>query len=360
MATNELITTTYSSWAMFRNCRRKYLHRYIEEIAPVASDAQALRFGALIHNALEAWHGCKGSLVDAGINMQITIEKECSGHQFNPDLHAQWHLAHAMMDGYSARYADEDRENFSVVSLERQFVGPIINPETGARSLTFQLAGKVDGVVRDKDTGHLWLLEHKTAALIDGAYLEKLWTDMQIHLYAMYMEKELGEPIAGVVYNILTKCRKRQRVEESEADYQARYEALCAKNKNGKSSAKRHLAESDENFRARLAEYYAQPETFHRERIYIDRGQVDELRAELWELTQAYLDARRLGQWYRNTSQCFNYGRPCPYYPLCSSSDNPNVRDNLYEHRPVNEELSGASSVFDFATQTDGQGDLPF
>jgi len=99
------------------------------------------------------------------------------------------------------------------------------------------------------------------------------------------------------------------------------------------------LPESDDEFQARLAEKYADPQMFHREPLYISREQFTTLRAELWELTQAFLDARRRDVWYQNTSFCFQYGRPCPYFALCRSGGNPNVLENFYQRVPPHEEL---------------------
>ena len=99
------------------------------------------------------------------------------------------------------------------------------------------------------------------------------------------------------------------------------------------------MPESDEEFQQRLAEKYADPEMFHREMLYLSRDRFEILRAELWELTQAFLEARRRGIFYQNTAFCFNYQRPCAYFPLCRSNGNPNVIENFYQRVPPNEEL---------------------
>ena len=93
------------------------------------------------------------------------------------------------------------------------------------------------------------------------------------------------------------------------------------------------------NSRQRLAEKYADPAMFHREMLYLSRDRFDILRGELWELTQAFLDARRRGVFYQNTAFCFNYQRPCPYFALCRSNGNPNVIENFYQRVAPNEEL---------------------
>ncbi len=336
VAPGERITTTYSMWNLFRNCRRAAHWRYVLQFVPLEKD-QRLSFGTLIHACLEVWH--RSRELEAALE---PIAHACAIHAQDEEQHRIWHLATAMMNGYAARYAQED---FEVVHLEKTFEGEIVNPETGASSRTFTLAGKVDGVVRSG--GKYFLLEHKTTAGIDASYLERLWTDFQITLYAHYLEQALGIRIAGIIYNVLVKARLQQAGGETEAEYEERRAALVAKSKTGKTTAKRRMPETDEDFQARLAEKYAEIDSFHRETILVSSEQIRTLRAELWELTQSYLEARRRGAWYQNTSFCFQYGRPCAYFALCRSSGNPNVLDNFYRQQAPNEELRSGSPVED-------------
>jgi hypothetical protein len=251
---------------------------------------------------------------------------------------AAWHLARAMFTGYAIRYAAED---FEVVEVEKPFAGEIRNPDTGRSSQTFQMGGKVDAIVRRSDGMHL--LEHKTASSIDGNYLDKLWTDTQIALYSFHL-RQLGYPIVGVIYNVLVKSRLQQKAGETEAEFEARRLELAAKNKSGRSTAKRQQPESDEDFQGRLAEWYSRPEAFHREHIYLSEDRLAMLQDEVWEITQQFLDARRRGKWLLNTSNCFSYQRACEYLPYCQSGFNPNVAGNLYDIQPPHEELSSADS----------------
>jgi hypothetical protein len=245
----------------------------------------------------------------------------------------QWHLATAMIRGYAKRYATEE---FEVIEVEKEFVGEIRNPDTGRQSQTFRIAGKVDGIVRCHDG--LYLLEHKTAASVDANYLDKLWTDTQIALYCYYL-RELGYPIVGVIYNVLLKSRLKQGKGETQEEFEIRKAELAAKNKSGKTTAKRQMPETDDEFQSRLTEWYSRPEAFHREFIYLSEDRLAMLQDEVWEITQQYLDARRRGKWLLNTSNCFSYQRPCEYLAYCQSGFNPNVADNLYEIAPPNEEL---------------------
>ncbi len=333
---SERRTSTYSMWSLFRNCRKAAHWRYVLELVPLEKDRN-LSFGSLIHTCLETWHGAR----DLAAALEH-VDRACVNRAQDEDQRRVWHLATALMKGYAARYATEE---FEVVALEKAFEGEIINPETSAASRSFTLAGKVDGIVRVGDEH--FLLEHKTAATVDASYLERLWTDFQVTLYAHYVEQALGIRISGVLYNLLVKARLQQSAGETEVEFEARRAELIAKSKTGKSSAKRRLPETDEEFQARLAAKYAELGMFHREMLYISREQFTTLRAELWELTQAFLDARRRDVWYQNTSFCFQYGKPCPYFALCRSGGSPNVRDNFYQHVAPHEELRGEVSPTD-------------
>lgn len=322
------MVSTYSMWSLFRNCRKAVDWRYLQQLVPLQRDHN-LYFGSLIHECLQVWHQ-RRDLTE----VLALIEKLCPNHRHDENQRRDGHLATAMMDAYAARYAAED---FEVIALEKNFEGSIVNPATGAASRSFVLAGKVDGIVRI-GSEH-FILEHKTAAQIDGDYLEKLWTDFQITIYACYVEQTMGIPITGILYNVLVKAKLQQATGETEEEYQTRRAELLAKSKTGKTTAKRRMPETDEEFQQRLAEKYADPTMLHREKLYLSRDRFDILRSELWELTQAFLDARRRGVFYQNTAFCFNYQRPCPYFALCRSNGNPNLIDNFYQRVAANEEL---------------------
>jgi hypothetical protein len=321
-------------WRAFLNCRMFANWRYVRELVALERP-WPLAFGSLTHGGLELWHQHRDLTA-----VRSYIDSACPNRASDDTQRRAWHLATSMLSGYAARYPTEE---FEVVALEKEFEGEIVNPESGAASRSFTLAGKVDGIVRIGD--QYFLLEHKTAAVIDGSYLDRLWTDFQITIYAHYVEQALGIPIAGVIYNILVKAKLQQGLGETEAEFEARRADLIARSKTGKSSAKRRMPESDEEFQARLAAKYAEPGMFHREQLFISRDQIDTLRAELWELTQAFLDARRRDVWYQNTSHCFAYGRPCPYFALCRSGGNPNVLENFYQHAAPHEELGSGEAA---------------
>ncbi|MFO0087838.1 MAG: PD-(D/E)XK nuclease family protein [Pirellula sp.] len=333
---NDKTLLTYSALNTFRNCPRKYKNRYLDNLRP-RERAEALSFGSVVHTAIELWYRSQNA--ESRLRDVLAyIDNAFENRVVDSNQMVQWHLATAMIRGYAERYGTEE---FEIVEVEKEFVGEIRNPDTGRQSQTFRIAGKVDGIVRCHDG--LYLLEHKTASTVDASYLDKLWTDTQIALYCYYL-RELGYPIVGVIYNVLLKSRLKQGKGETQEEYELRHAELAAKNKSGKSTAKRQMPETDGEFQSRLTEWYSRPEAFHREFIYLSEDRLAMLQDEVWEITQQYLDARRRGKWLLNTSNCFSYQRPCEYLAYCQSGFNPNVADNLYEIALPNVELSRVDS----------------
>ncbi len=330
MTADTRLVTTYSMWSKFRNCRRACYWRYVKQIVPIQQKEASLWFGSLIHECLEIWHNTRR--LDSVLEH---IDRTCLTRDSDPGVKRDWNVARAMMTAYAEQYPTED---FTVVELEKEFTGEIINPATGAKSKSFVLSGKVDGIVQKAD-GTTWLLEHKTASSVGGDYVSRLWTDFQVILYSHYVREALGIPVSGIIYNILQKPKLIQSAGETEEEFESRHRALAAKNKSGKSSAKRKLPESDEEYQSRLAEWFKEKDAFLRVELLFDTDDFELLRAELWELTQQYLDARRRDAWYQNTSYCFQYNRACGYYPICSSKNNPLVIENEYEHCSAHTEL---------------------
>jgi hypothetical protein len=170
-------------WSLFRNCRKAVDWRYLQQLVPLERDRN-LHFGSIIHECLQTWHQ-RRDLEE----VLALIGRLCPNRLQEENQRRDWHLATAMMKGYAARYPAEE---FEILALEKTFEGPITNPATGAASRSFVLAGKVDGIVRIG--GDHFILEHKTAGQVDGDYLEKLWTDFQITIYAYYIEQTMGIP----------------------------------------------------------------------------------------------------------------------------------------------------------------------
>lgn len=322
---------TQTAISLLQLCPKKFWFRYEMGLVPQTITDTVLSFGSLIHKCLELWHKPETPVMDMSIAgrawyIQSKINETYPNRNGDSNQKALWHYATGMMTGYQKRYPQET-ESFNVKAVETFAYGAIRNPQARnahGKSYKVIFALKADGLVeQDSANGPwgdtTWLLEHKTASLIDGAYLEKLQTDLQIISYALYLQEAFGIKITGVIYNVLVKSRLQQRMGETEEQFQIRYAEQCAKNKSGKSSATRQLPESDEEFQERLVDFYARHDAFHREEVLVDETRFNEVRSELWGLTQLFLTMKRTGLWPRNRKACWDYGRHCGYFEVCSA-----------------------------------------
>lgn len=331
---------TYSAIRKFQSCHKAYQNRYKKNLVPLEQD-DVLFLGSTIHNCLEMWY--KRDSNDPIIEIQIgrLIDEAYPMRESDDKQKRDWHLAKAMMNGYIHQYR---QENFKIIDTELEFSVPIINPITNRQSRSFKLMGKVDALALLD--GKYFIMEHKTASMITGDYIEILPMDFQINLYAMALSRFKNIPIAGVIYNVIQKSRIKQKMGETEEQFELRRQELILKSKTGKTSAKRQLPESDEIFRHRLQSVYENPKMYHREMLYISNEDIKRTEYHLWEITQEILHTQRRGKWSQNTDTCFRYHRPCMYFPLCRAHDNPNIKDNLYTELPPHSELSvGGNSL---------------
>lgn len=118
-----------SAMSAYRACPRKYLYSYVQRRRPIVTP-HALTFGTLIHAGLEVWW--------SSVDLSATL----AAVQGAPDPF-EVVRAKELLRGYHARWSEEP---IRVLAVEKPFVAPLINPETGAASRTFELAGKCDAI----------------------------------------------------------------------------------------------------------------------------------------------------------------------------------------------------------------------
>lgn len=120
-----------SSFKSFRSCQRKYFYAYERRRRSIA-ESDALRFGTLMHKGLEVWW--KTVDLDAAL--------AAMAGEADPFERAK---AEELMRAYHVRWSGEQLE---VLAVEAEFVAPLVNPETGRESQTWQRGGKIDALVR--------------------------------------------------------------------------------------------------------------------------------------------------------------------------------------------------------------------
>jgi len=197
-----------------RKCPRLHYWRYELGLARIRT-ATPLRFGSAFHYGLE--------LYNAGLSRELAVETAGTDYSTCPqwadpiDWAVERETLESLLAGHFWRYQEDD---LAFESVELCFEVPLVNPDTGAVSRTFCLAGKVDGIVRLPD-GRLAVLEYKTAGEDigpDADYWLRLRCDGQISLYVL-AARAMGFDVATVLYGVTRKPTIRLRKGETPEQY---------------------------------------------------------------------------------------------------------------------------------------------
>jgi hypothetical protein len=293
---------TASELKSFRRCSREHHYAY-DRLLRSAHEAQALRFGSLMHTALEMWW-VGGAEVYEGQHLNALDYADMALRQAKADPF-DYHTARALMVGYHARWAAEQLE---VVAVEKEFRAALVNPDTGKQSVTYQLGGKLDALC--KIDGRIYLVEHKTTSEECGPgsdYVRRLRLDGQVSLYYQGA-RALGYDVAGVVYDVIRKPGLRP--------YQV--------------GQRRKVAETPEEYGARvLADIEEQPERYFQRHIVVRLEEEErEAMADVWATARAMREGELAGRYPRNVDACIRFGRACSFFDLCTGVATP--QDNRF------------------------------
>lgn len=341
-----MMLLTASRLRAARRCRRLHYNRYGLGFKALFED-EVLRFGTLMHRALEVWWLNWKLPPDERLALALAIITS-----ENPFEAAK---ARVLMLGYHLRWLDEP---YDVISVEVEFKCELRNPETGAASRTWQLAGKIDAIVRDRRTGLVYLIEHKTSAesLEPGSdYFKKLRLDGQVSVY-FEGGRSLGHDIAGCIYDVIGKpaLKPLQVATTDEAGEKVVLDeqGQRVRTKTGKwrQTADKELGyvlqargETPEEYEARVREAVAEDPS-----RYFVRAEVVRLEAEMrdamldvWQLGQELREAELAGRQPKNPDACSVWGRTCEYFATCTGEASLEDPALFKRSTNVHPELSG-------------------
>jgi RecB family exonuclease len=327
---------TASELRVFQRCEREHANLYTLGYKPVEK-AQALRFGSLVHVALEAWwrwrdDAAEGRLDTALAALAGAIQDDgCRVDDFERVR------AEQMMRGYHATW---EREPLTTLAVEVEFTTPIVDPDAGAELPGVVLGGKIDAIAADAQ-GYTWIVEHKTASDPGAAtYWERLSLDLQCSVYLIGAEA-LGFKPEGVLYDVLGKPKAYplKATPEEQRKYRKTDGALHA--------GQRAFDETPEEFRARLAETLQNSTAplFRRGRVV--RFPADELAAarDICALARRVVAARHRtltgDHMVRSPDACSRYGRMCDFFGPCINEADINDPFLFRRSERAHEELSG-------------------
>lgn len=191
---------THSRQDCFKTCRKK--HHFAYELGIRSKlDGRALRMGSAYHSGIEAL-GKGGALVDAVNTVRAHYDACPEGFDLY-DWQIECETVERLICGYEWRWRNDLSKD---VAAEMAFELPLLNPETGAASKVFALAGKIDGIVETAD-GRLGVKECKLLSdeLGEGSDLwPRLRIDHQISLYVI-AARRLGFAVDHVLYDVSRK-----------------------------------------------------------------------------------------------------------------------------------------------------------
>lgn len=333
----KLKVLTNSRIKAFRRCQHEHFLMYEQGYRPI-QDEDALIFGDLMHKALEVyWHG------QGEENILATIAN-------NARTPLDVVKASVLMMGYMARWEEEDAK-IKVASPEKEFVTPLVNPETGRKSQTFERSGKIDVLLEDA------YIEHKTTGSDIGVgttYWKRLILDSQVSTY-FAGAKAHGVDARRCIYDVIRKPGLRLKdipLVEDGAKLVVDKDNNRVRTKDGKKW--RETADSElgyrlvtrpetlEEFEARLTE-----EVSGNPDKYYQRGDVVRLEQELleadldvWHLAQSMHENLSRGRHPKNPDACERYGRFCGFFDACVGEASLDDTSRFIKSDNVNPELS--------------------
>lgn len=241
----ELPRVRTSERGTFKRCHWKWWWEFEEQLKPI-HDIPALRFGSLIHKALAAYYppGIKrgphpAATFREAYQAELDDLQELFGMKVRRDAEDDevWveagTLGEAMMNHYVERYGKDSQ--YKVLATEQRFDLLVYKPWTvkpliyGLPSNTkpepwFVYCGVVDGVWLDRQSGYIFIEDHKTAKAIIVKYLSlddqatAYWTWGWDWLVQAGLIKPDVKP-AGMMFNIMRKAIKDTRPQNENGHY---------------------------------------------------------------------------------------------------------------------------------------------
>ena len=286
------LVLTNTSKATFLTCERKYYWRY-ERCLELKAKPEVMMIGTLFHQGIAV-------LLDGAFKKEA-LKKALKAVRSSPYLEPAM-TAEFLVQQYYDRYALKNE--WKVLWTEKTLKAPV------EKGLT--LAGKVDGLI-EKD-GDPWILEVKTTSNVDNDYLAKVALDGQLTTYMYLVHAALGVAPAGVIYDVTCRPRIYRRQDEN---------------------LKLYLSRAAVDYKATPLAFFAQQLAFR------SVDSLAEFPLELRQIRKRVEACQQSRVWCKNDSVCFIRGRTCPFVPLCSDGEKPQILAE-YEKVDPHQELEGS------------------
>lgn len=346
---------TSSSTGTARNCLRKYRLAYGYGIRR-KQDAKPLVIGTAGHKIIEMHERMK-AIGFLGTAEELAADAITMGladydatRPTDPEKIYDWEIDRVtvatLCAAYFWRWAEVDA-GVEVIATELQFQIPLINPESGRSSRTFDLAGKIDNIIRRTDSGRIGIRDHKFIGqdlAPESDYWRKLKIDQQMSIYFDAAD-HLGHRPDFIELDAIRKPTISPKgiplTDEQGVKVVLDRDGNRVRTKDGKKWRESGLAEegytlqtrpeTPEEFGERLRQDIGERPDFYfarREFARLD-AEREEAAFDLWQTGEIIRECAAKDRWPRNTGHCFGFGR-CQFFNLCTGGFKPET-DELPE-----------------------------
>ena len=197
---------------------------------------------------------------------------------------------------YRGPFQESDLE---YLSTEKIFLVPLRTGE-GSQESDLWFEGRLDGLVRHKKDGSLWIAEYKTARSIKER-LGMLPYEMQASAYCVAAEQMLGEPVAGVLYTLFRKklpsspevLRSGMLSQNKAIDTTYEHYLACIRRHHGQAATKTFILTHYGPFLQQLRGRAEDSKYAFFQRVAIRRtpGQLAQFTKEFWQVARQMADA---------------------------------------------------------------------
>lgn len=360
----------------FQACQRRYQLAYLFDLTQ-DRDKDSLRMGGnwhTCHEVLELQPGSKcpeclrheelrpGCYICQGAGYVPADTIDCVTRYLDhayavvPDNKTadEWELERTILlyslSGWRWKYAEDERR-WEVIGSEIKFELPVYSPASGRRIPKVLFVGKIDRLVRDRNTGLVYVWERKTTSksLGDAGYWQGLTQGDQVsgYVYAVRALQHMGElkrygitpdsaPVNGAFCDVWHKPDiSPKRVSKSDLKTLAETGTYCGtelkdfppfftETKSTPSGVELTncdvVVETPEMFGARLLQdigerpdhYFAQREVSRTDQ------ELEQFQVRLWRIAKQIRTVEKGDLWLKNLASC-QASYKCEFCELCRS-----------------------------------------
>lgn len=324
---------SHSRMSDFRTCPRKHYLKYVCGIRREKTE-RALRFGISFHKCL-GWYYSGATAEQVVERLRLKYANPPSGIGDPAAWYLECEIVLRLFYGYVWRWG---ADGLKIVATELRFELPIINPDTGARTPSYTVAGVIDRIVR-MPGGRVGVLETKTtsdAVGPDSDWWKRFRMDQQVTLY-FWAARQLGYEVQFMLGDVIHKPGIAPR-EVADLDDKG-IPIVCdsagmrvfkrdGTPRTSPDRAKGYVAakhiETRAEFGKRLTNDIEGRSDFYFARQEVARldSDVDWFLHELWQQQLTIRQAERTGRHYRNTNACVSPYR-CEMLDICEEDLTP-------------------------------------